>query len=228
MHALSLMHPTMYRKESVRLPTNIVKQLKEVSRLSTKNKWEYAGGVSVNFNNNEYTFGNLSRTTSKKRSTVSLDDIESVWPNTITYHTHPGVALNDSVIDDHNEIFTTLPSNADFESFILGYPEMHTNIICDLHGYYVIDIFESFEKKNSPIPVCVSYTMGEFRKRPIINHKVFSEDNCEYFSTTIHDWRRIINFELNYHLRKKFGITIRYYGYGDIPGFVSIDRDNIG
>ena len=66
------MHPTMYRKENVRLPTKIVKQLKEVSRLSTKNKWEYAGGLSVDFNNNEYTFGNLSRTTSKKRSTVSL------------------------------------------------------------------------------------------------------------------------------------------------------------
>ena len=222
------MHPTMYRKENVRLPTKIVKQLKEVSRLSTKNKWEYAGGLSVEFNNNEYTFGDLSRTTSKKRTTVSLGEIEGVWPTTITYHTHPGVVLNDTKISDRDNIFTTLPSHADFEAFIRGYPDMHTNIICDLHGYYVIDIFESVKNKKTPIPLCVSYAMDEFRKRPTMRNRSFSEDGCEYFSTTMYDWRSTINFELNYHLRNKFGISIHYYNYDDTPAFISIDRDNIG
>lgn len=227
MHTLSLMHPTMYKKENLRLPKRIVKQLKEVSRLSTKNKWEYAGGISLKCNENEYLFGDLTHTTSKHRDTVSINEIEGVWPAVITYHTHPGVAVNDSKISERDEIFTTLPSNPDFEAFIRGFPDMHTNIICDLHGYYVIDILESIKNKKSPIPLCVAYAMDEFRKRPTMRHKSFSEERCEYFSTTMYDWRSTINFELNYYLRNKFGISIHYYSYDDTPAIISIDLDNI-
>ena len=104
---------------------------------------------------------------------------------------------------------------------------MQTNIICDAHGYYVIDILDAVEKGNIPLPSGVNRIMNDFRQEPKLQEMVFSEDGLEYFESTLNTWKRLINVELNQKMRKILGITIRFYGYEDEPPLITFDLDNI-
>mgnify|MGYP003656880200 FL=1 len=104
---------------------------------------------------------------------------------------------------------------------------MQTNIICDAHGYYIIDMLDAAKNNKIPIPSSVSKVMKEFRKRPFLKEHAFSEDGLEYFHSTLIQWKRLINLELSQLLKKQFGITIRYYTYTEEPPIITIDRDSI-
>ena len=78
--------------------------------------------------------------------------LKDEWVHAPIAHIHPSV-LKEFPEESKYTIFTTLPSAADFEAFIKGFPDMSgVNIICDAHGYYVIDIFDSIKKKKLPLP----------------------------------------------------------------------------
>lgn len=205
----------------IKLPRKVVDDLKSVSDLSTKRKWEYAGYVDISFENNKYKFNETVFVTSRDRRQVNLEKVKLVWPSLFTFHTHPSIT---KPMCEKGQIFTTLPSDADFEAFIKGYPEMQTNIICDAHGYYVIDIIRSMDKNKLPTPHMVSYEMEEIRKRPFLKKCVFSEEGGEYHQTTLKEWKHFVNYQLHYRLNGKFGISIRYYGYNDEPATIVLEH----
>ena len=127
----------------------VVKDLKSVSKLSSKNRWEYGGKVKYDKRMN---YKGLTYVTSKERARLDASVLGAEWSNApIAYHTHPSLL---QVIPDEvgSTIFTTLPSNADFESFIKGFPDIQVNIICDARGYYVIDIFDAVRMGTVPVP----------------------------------------------------------------------------
>ena len=56
----------------IKLPRKVVDDLKSVSDLSTKRKWEYAGYVDISFENNKYKFNETVFVTSRDRRQVNL------------------------------------------------------------------------------------------------------------------------------------------------------------
>ena len=217
-----VMRPNMMlRRQRLKLSHEVVHNLKEISKVSSVKQWEYAGGIG--YDNLKFT--TPTRVTSKKRNRVETREIEQVWYSKISYHTHPGIGYHDEVTCQNTPVFTTLPSNADFEAFIKGFPEMQVNIICDSHGYYVINILKSAYMRASPLPEAVHEYMRKVRSKPFMRICVFSDNGIEYFQTTIKNWKREINDYVDPEMMKLFGISIRYYGYEDEPPIVTVYRD---
>ncbi len=221
------MNVCAFRPQRVKIPRKVIHELKHISDLSSRKKWEYAGSIACTFKGNQVCFSKPTFVTSRNRRRVTIDTIELVWPSLISYHTHPAVVQPHVLNYDSSEIFTTLPSNSDFDVCICGFPGMQINIICDAHGYYVIDILEAAENDKIPIHQSVVRFMNDFRQETFMREHAFSEDGLEYFHTTLTEWKRVINTELNQQLRDLFGITIQYYAYTEEPPIVTIDRDSI-
>jgi len=217
-----IVRPNMaLRKKRIKLSREVVHDLKEVSKLSSIKQWEFAGNIKYK----EFKFSKATRMTSKKRNRVDSPEIERVWYSEISYHTHPGHGHHEKNTHENTPVYTTLPSNADFEAFIKGFPEMQVNIICDSNGYYVIDILKSAYIRASPLPESVYEYMRNLRGTPFMRICVFADENVEYFHTTLKNWKREINGTVNKEMAELFGISIRYYGYEDDPPIVTVYRD---
>lgn len=198
----------------------VVRDLKSVSKMSSRNRWEYGGKVKYDRCMN---YKGLTYATSKERARVDSSVLEKEWGDApIAYHTHPSL-LKEIPDEVGPAIFTTLPSDADFESFIKGFPEMQVNIICDARGYYIIDIFDAVKKGTVPVPHQVFSLMKEVRYEDFLYKRGFGEDGCEYFFTGLPEWKEFINNELNVRLNELYGISIKFYGYDDEPPIVIID-----
>lgn len=204
----------------IQISKSVVKDLKSVSRLSSKNRWEYGGKVKYDKCMN---YKGLTYVTSKERARVDASVLESEWSDApVAYHTHPSLL---QVIPDEvgPTIFTTLPSDADFESFIKGFPDIQVNIICDARGYYVIDIFDAICVGTVPVPEGVFSFMKEIRYEDFLLNRGFGEEKCEYFSTDLREWKQFINEELHTRLNELYGISIHFYGYDDEPPMIILD-----
>ena len=208
------------RRQRMKLSHEVVHNLKEISKISSVKRWEYAGGIEYD----NFKFSTPTRITSKKRNTVDTREIEQVWYSEISYHTHPGVGYHEECICEKTPIYTTLPSNADFEVYIKGFPKMQVNIICDSHGYYIVDVLKSVYNRTTPLPEAVYEYMRKLRSRPFMRIGAFSEDGVEYFHTTLQNWKRYMNEEVNPEMIDLFGVSIQYYGYDDDPPNVTIYR----
>ena len=198
----------------------VVRDLKSVSKLSSKNRWEYGGKVKYDKCMN---YKGLTYATSKERARVDSSVLETEWEDApVAYHTHPSFL---QVIPDEvgPTIFTTLPSDADFESFIKGFPNLQVNIICDARGYYIIDIFDAVKKGTVPVPEGVFSLMKEVRYEDFLLKRSFGEERCEYFSTDLREWKSFINEDLHPRLNELYGVSIKFYGYDDEPPTVVID-----
>lgn len=198
----------------------VVRDLKSVSKLSSKNRWEYGGKVKYDKRMN---YRGLTQVTSKERARIDSSVLEPEWSNApVAYHTHPSLL---KVIPDEvgPTIFTTLPSNADFESFIKGFPDIQVNIICDARGYYVIDILDAVCMSTVPLPESVYSLMKEVRYEDFLLKRTFGEDRCEYFSTNLREWKCFINEDLHPRLNELYGVSIKFYGYDDEPPTVILD-----
>ena len=218
---LGVVRPNMaLRRQRMKLSHEVVHNLKEISKISSVKRWEYAGGIEYD----NFKFSTPTRITSKKRNTVDTREIEQVWYSEISYHTHPGVGYHEECICEKTPIYTTLPSNADFEVYIKGFPKMQVNIICDSHGYYIVDVLKSVYNRTTPLPEAVYEYMRKLRSRPFMRICAFSEDGVEYFHTTLQNWKRYMNEEVNPEMIDLFGISIQYYGYDDDPPNVTIYR----
>ena len=218
---LGVVRPNMaLRRQRMKLSHEVVHNLKEISKISSVKRWEYAGGIEYD----NFKFSTPTRITSKKRNTVDTREIEQVWYSEISYHTHPGVGYHEECICEKTPIYTTLPSNADFEVYIKGFPKMQVNIICDSHGYYIVDVLKSVYNRTTPLPEAVYEYMRKLRSRPFMRICAFSEDGVEYFHTTLQNWKRYMNEEVNPEMIDLFGVSIQYYGYDDDPPNVTIYR----
>ena len=217
-----IMRPCMaYRKKRIKLPRESIRQLKDISYLSTIKRWEYAGGIEYR----GFTFSDPTYTTSKKRDCVEAQELSDIWDTEITYHTHPGYGTDDFNLNVHSTIFTTLPSVADFEVYIKGFPWLQSNILCDAHGYYVIDIIPGVENNVLPLPEAVNTYMRQLRREPYMRIHAFSDEGYEYFDTTLQSWKRYINSKVREDLLSLFGISIRYYGYADESPIITVLRE---
>lgn len=198
----------------------VVKDLKYVSKMSSKNRWEYGGKVKYDRCMN---YKGLTYVTSKERARVDSSVLDVEWSDApIAYHTHPSL-LKEIPDEVGSTIFTTLPSDADLESFIKCFPNLQVNIICDARGYYVIDIFDAVKMGTVPVPESVFSLMREVRYEDFLYKRGFGEDKCEYFSTDLHEWKWFINEYLHTRLNELYGVSIKFYGYDDEPPMVIID-----
>lgn len=219
---------------NIRLPKNIVNELKRINRNSSTQRIEYAGKIDFSSSrngSNSVKFNNPLRLTTYQRGHIGSEVIDLIKNTYVTYHTHPAPPpmprnnVNRMNINNNSRTrYVTLPSGLDFEAYIKGYPNMQANIIADAHGYYIIDIIESGKKRVRPNPVAVNRFMEWLRDRPFLKSRVRSFDGYEYFETTLKEWKYAINQELLPYLVKHFGISIRYHGYTDIPGLITIGR----
>lgn len=206
-------HIVTPKQKRIKLSRTCVDKLKKMSRLSYVNRWEYAGKIEDDI---------LTYVTSKSRYSVKSEDIEKVWYSVIGFHTHPGLGEDYESITENIPIYTTLPSPCDFEAYIKGFPDMQCNILCDAHGYYMIDIINSANQNTCPLPEAVNDYMSGIRSTPFMRINAFSEDGLEYFHTTLKNWKREINEKVDTEMLKLFGISIRYYGYDDEPPILTI------
>ena len=72
----------------IQLPTRLVKDLRKISKISTKQKWEYGGRLLFD---DTYTYTGFTQVTSKERARIDSSVLESEWNSTFTYHTLPGI-----------------------------------------------------------------------------------------------------------------------------------------
>ena len=83
----------------IKLPTRLVKDLRKISKISTKQKWEYGGRLLFD---DTYTYTGFTRVTSKERARIDSSVLESEWNSTFTYHTHPGIFSRPNMEDVKN------------------------------------------------------------------------------------------------------------------------------
>lgn len=207
-------------KVNIRLPKRIVDELKRINKMSSKERYEYAGKISFETSrtgSNEVKFNTPGRLTSQERGRVSGIIMGLIKDYYITYHTHPSATSknnNDNTNNTRSRYFT-LPSGADFEAYVKGYPGMQANIIADAYGYYVIDIIEAANREVRSNPKMINRAMEWIRSLNFLRSRLRVVDNYEYFESTLTEWKSAINTELNPYMLKHFGVSIKYYGYND-------------
>ncbi|QIG59646.1 hypothetical protein [Dishui Lake phycodnavirus 3] len=207
-------------KVNIKLPRVIVNELKTVNAVSSTDRIEYAGKINFETSKNNYPqvrFNLPNRLTSHERGRISGEVTNLIKDYYITYHTHPAAY---SRVNNHNcnnntrkKLFT-LPSGMDFEAYVRMYPNMQANIIADAYGYYVIDIIEAAER-SVPNARTINEAMEGIRKLPFMKHRERIIDGYEYYESTMTEWKYTISTELNKYMKDNFGVSIKYYCYGD-------------
>lgn len=220
-------------KINIKLPRRIVNELRDLNKKSSRNRWEYAGKIDFRPNPNKsmVKFNNPQRFTSQLRNAITAETYQLLYDSYIAYHTHPTAYTpnnlkNNNAMNVNNntrKILVTLPSGADMEAYIGTYPNMQANMISDENGYYVIDLIETTGREK-PNAVEVNRTMEWLRTQPFFQGRYRSLGGYEYFETTLTDWKKSINRELNPFLQRLFGISIKYYGYNDEPAIITLAR----
>lgn len=222
-------------KVNITLPRPIVNDLKTINAISSKERIEYAGKIDFKTSTNnspKVRFNLPNRLTSYERARISNELAPLITGYYITYHTHPSAQ---SRVNNHNcnnstrkKLFT-LPSGLDFEAYVKMYPSMQANIIADAYGYYLIDIIESSERvlsgpsKRNLAPK-INQAMEGIRNLPFMKKRERSIDGFEYFESTITEWKYMISTELNKFMKDNFGVSIKYYCYGDDPAVITLKR----
>lgn len=216
-------------KVNITLPRSIVTELKRVNAISSEERIEYAGKIGFETSKNNYPqvrFNSLNRLTSYERNRISGEIVSLIKGYYITYHTHPAAQ---SRINNHNcnnsirkKLFT-LPSGMDFEAYVNMYPSMQANIIADAYGYYVIDIIEASER-GIPNARIINQAMEGIRNLPFMKARERTIEGYEYYESTITEWRYTISTELNKHMKDNYGVSIKYYCYGDDPALITLKR----
>ena len=220
-------------KINIKLPRRIVNELRDLNKKSSRNRWEYGGKIEFrpNTNGSMVKFNNPQRFTSQLRNAISAETFQLMQNTYISYHTHPTAYTpnnlkNNTAMNLNNntrKILVTLPSGADMEAYIGTYPTMQANMISDENGYYVIDLIET-SGREKPNAVEVNRTMEWLRTQPFFQDRYRTLGGYEYFETTLTDWKKSINQEINPFLQRLFGISIKYYGYRDEPAIITLAR----
>jgi hypothetical protein len=221
---------------NIRLPRRIVNELRALNKKSSRNRWEYAGKIEFRPNPNKtmVKFNNPQRLTSQLRGAITAETYQLLYNSYIAYHTHPTAytpnnlrnnTTNLNTSNNNRKILVTLPSGADMEAYIGTYPNMQANIISDENGYYVIDLIETAGREK-PDAVEVNRIMEWLRTVEFFQNRNRILGGYEYFETTLTDWKRAINQEINPFLQRLFGVSIKYYGYNDEPAIITLARTN--
>jgi hypothetical protein len=234
-------------KVNITLPRRIVNDLKMINAKSSQERVEYAGKIDFKTSTNNYPqvrFNLPNQLTSHQRGLISNELASLITGYYVTYHTHPAAK---SRVNNHNcnnktrkKLFT-LPSGLDFEAYVNNYPSMQANIIADAYGYYVIDIIEASERNgfnpsvfniylyrkttaNPNLARKINETMEGIRNLEFMRIRSRSIEGMEYFESTITEWKYTISTELNKYMKDKYGVSVKYYCYGDDPAVITLKR----
>lgn len=216
-------------KVNIKIPKTIINELKRVNANSSFQRIEYAGKINFETSKSNYPqikFNIPNRYTSYQRNRISGEITDLIKNYYITYHTHPAAQ---SQVNNHNcnnntrkKLFT-LPSGLDFEAYVKMYPSMQANIIADAYGYYIIDIIEAAER-TVPDARRINEAMEGIRNTQFMTSRVRSIDGYEYFESTITEWKYTISTELNKYMKDNYGVSVKYYCYGDDSPTITLKR----
>lgn len=113
----------------VRLPKELVSELKGIRDLTRERFIEFGGTIPFERVNNTIFFEPPKRITNKNRGGINMSGAVKSY---MSYHSHPSVSN-----------YFTLPSDADIGVYIRNYDKMQVNIVIDNNGYYIVDYIET-------------------------------------------------------------------------------------
>jgi hypothetical protein len=206
---------------SVRLSRKTIKELQNVYKKTWEQRVEYGGSIPFTLSNtrNYVRFGTPTVSTNQKLTSVT--PTQEDMTQYIVYHTHP--------VPNQNRALFTYPSATDFRTYISYYPTIQANIILENQGYYIIDLIETNMNKPNPDEVVAEF--NRFLSSREFQRVSVNWSNLEYFQTTPDQWKRAVNGYVDPIMRKKFGISIKYYTWDELGEITLLDKNvimNIG
>jgi hypothetical protein len=202
---------------SVRLSRKTIKELQNVYKKTWEQRVEYGGSIPFTLSNtrNYVRFGTPTVSTNQKLTSVT--PTQEDMTQYIVYHTHP--------VPNQNRALFTYPSATDFRTYISYYPAIQANIILENQGYYIIDLIETNMNKPNPDEVVAEFnrflTSRELRRVSV------NWSNLVYIQTTPDQWKRTVNGYVDPIMRKKFGISIKYYTWDELGEITLLDKNVI-
>jgi hypothetical protein len=202
---------------SVRLSRKTIKELQNVYKKTWEQRVEYGGSIPFTLSNtrNYVRFG--TPTASTNQQLASVTPTKEDMTQYIVYHTHP--------VPEQNAPLFTYPSETDFRTYISYYPTIQANIILENQGYYIIDLIETNMNKPNPDEVVTEFnrflTSREFRRVSV------NWSNLVYIQTTPGQWKKAVNGYIDPIMRKKFGISIKYYTWDELGEITLLDKNVI-
>ena len=206
---------------SVRLSRKTINELRNVYKKTWEQRVEYAGSIPFTLTNtrNYVRFGTPTARTNQQLASVTPTQEEMT--QYIVYHTHP--------VPENNKPLFTYPSEADFRTYINYYPSMQANLILENQGYYIIDLIET--NMNKPNPDDVVTEFNNFVRSREFQRVSVNWSNLAYIQTTADQWKRAVNGYIDPIMRRKFGISIKYYTWDELGEITLLDKNvimNIG
>jgi hypothetical protein len=202
---------------SVRLSRKTIKELQTVYKKTWEQRIEYGGSIPFTLSNtrNYVRFG--TPTVSTNQQLTSVTPTQEDMTQYIVYHTHP--------VPENNKPLFTYPSETDFRTYISYYPTIQANLILEYQGYYIIDLLETNMNKPNPDEVVAEF--NRFLSSREFQRVSVNWSNLEYFQTTPDRWKRAVNGYMDPIMRKKFGISIKYYTWDELGEITLLDKNVI-
>jgi hypothetical protein len=206
---------------SVRLSRKTIKELQDIYKKTWEQRVEYGGSIPFTLSNtrNYVRFG--TPTVSTNQQLTSVTPTQEDMTQYIVYHTHP--------VPENNKPLFTYPSETDFRTYISYYPTIQANLILEYQGYYIIDLIETNMNKPNPDEVVAEF--NRFLSSREFQRVSVNWSNLEYFQTTPTQWKRAVNNYIDPIMRRKFGISVKYYTWDQLGEITLLDKNvimNIG
>jgi hypothetical protein len=189
-----------------------------VYRRTLNESVEYSGSVPFTLTNtrNYAKFGTPTARTNQQLASVrfTVEDLTQY----IAYHSHPAPSNIETPL-------FTYPSDDDLKLYIKAYPAVQANLILEKQGYYIVDLLET--NMNKPDPVEVAKEFSSLIQSREFERVAVSWSRLAFFSTTAPKWKNAINRYIDPLMRKKFGISIRYYTWDELGEITLLDKNVI-
>jgi hypothetical protein len=206
---------------SVRLSRKTINDLKAIYTRTWEQRVEYVGSIPFTLTNTRNYVRFNTPTARTNRQLASVTPSEEDMTQYIVYHTHP--------VPMSNVPLFTYPSEADFRAYIKAYPAIQANIILENQGYYIIDLIET--NMNKPDPDEVVKTFNRLVRSEPFKKSTVNWSALAYIQTTPESWKKVVNGNIDPIMRKKFGISIKYYSWDELGEITLLDKNvimNIG
>jgi hypothetical protein len=206
---------------SVRLSRKTIKELQDIYKKTWEQRVEYGGSIPFTLSNTRNYVRFSTPTVSTNQQLASVTPTQEDMTQYIVYHTHP--------VPEQNRTLFTYPSGTDFRTYISYYPTIQANIILENQGYYIIDLIETNMNKPNPDEVVAEF--NRFLSSREFQRVSVNWSNLEYFQTTPTQWKRAVNNYIDPIMRRKFGISVKYYTWDQLGEITLLDKNvimNIG
>src|SRR5210317_26621 len=206
---------------SVRLSRKTIKELQDIYKKTWEQRVEYGGSIPFTLSNTRNYVRFNTPTVSTNQQLASVTPTQEDMTQYIVYHTHP--------VPEYATPLFTYPSEADFRTYINAYPNIQANLILENQGYYIIDLIETNLNKPN-----IDAVIREFNR--LVRGQEFQRvsvtwSNLAYIQTTPTQWKRTVNNYMDPIMRRKFGISVKYYTWDQLGEITLLDKNvimNIG